>query len=127
VLPRIVAIRASFKSLLIESEAQQFSALLIQGGNGANFPDVEIERKQPMAKCCGERSRAARSQPPRSDQTQGPTKRFCSSKLSDRAEFSVPVFAGVVVIATGEFDEHARLIAHRPRIVTRWQQHHIVL
>jgi len=31
--------------LLIESEAQQFSALLIQGGNGANFPDVEIEQK----------------------------------------------------------------------------------
>jgi hypothetical protein len=42
-------------------------------------------------------------------------------------EFSVPVFAGVVVIATREFDEHARLVAHRPRIVTRWQQHDIVL
>jgi hypothetical protein len=38
---------------------------------------------------------------------------------------SMPVFAGVVVIATGEFDEHARFIAHGPRIVTRWQQHHI--
>jgi hypothetical protein len=47
VLPRIVAIRASFKSLLIESEAQQFSALLIQGGNGANFPR------------CGDRTKAA--------------------------------------------------------------------
>jgi hypothetical protein len=35
-------------------------------------------------------------------------------------EFSVPVFARVVVIAAGEFDEYARLIAHRPRIVTRW-------
>jgi hypothetical protein len=91
------------------------------------FPDVEIERKQPPTKCCGERSRASRSQPPRSDQTQSLTKRFCSIKLSDGAEFSVPVFVGVVVIATGEFDEHARLIAHRPRIVTRWQQHHIVL
>src|ERR1700732_1954328 len=79
VLPRIVAIRASFKSLLIESEAQQFSALLIQGGNGANFPDVEIERKQPMAKCCGERSRAARSQPPRSDQTQSPLNGFAAA------------------------------------------------
>jgi hypothetical protein len=41
--------------------------------------------------------------------------------------FSVRVFAGVVVIATREFDEHARLIANGPRIVTRWQQHHIVL
>ena len=41
-------------------------------------------------------------------------------------EFSVSVFASVVVIAAGEFDEHARLIAHGPRIVTRWQQHHIV-
>jgi hypothetical protein len=45
--PHIVAIRASFKSLLIESEAQQFSALLIQGGNGANFPR------------CGDRTKAA--------------------------------------------------------------------
>jgi hypothetical protein len=35
------------------------------------------------------------------------------------------MFAGVVVIATREFDEHARLIAHGPRIVTRWQQHHL--
>jgi hypothetical protein len=34
---------------------------------------------------------------------------------------SVAVSAGVVVIATREFDEHARLIAHGPRIVTRWQ------
>jgi hypothetical protein len=42
-------------------------------------------------------------------------------------EFSVPVFASVVVIAAGEFDEDARLIAHRPRIVTRWQQHDLVL
>ena len=127
VLPRIVATRASFKSLLIESEAPQFSALLIQGGNGANF------------RRCGDRTKAAHGYvlrgafesltipPPRSDQTQSPTKRFCSSKLSDSVEFSVPVFAGIVVIATGEFDEHARLIARRPRIVTRWQQHHIVL
>ena len=56
-----------------------------------------------------------------------PLNRVASSKLSDSVEFSVPVFASVVVIATGEFDEHARLIAHRPRIVTRWQQHDIVL
>jgi hypothetical protein len=40
---------------------------------------------------------------------------------------SVPVFVRVVVIAAREFDEHARLIAHRPRIVTRWQQHDVVL
>jgi hypothetical protein len=32
-----------------------------------------------------------------------------------------------VVVATGEFHENARLIAHGPRIVTRWQQHDIVL
>jgi hypothetical protein len=56
-----------------------------------------------------------------------PTNRVVSSKLSNSVEFSVPVFAGVVVIATGEFDEHARLIADRPRIVPRWQQHHIIL
>jgi hypothetical protein len=39
---------------------------------------------------------------------------------------SVSVIA-VVVVATGEFDEHTGLIAHGPRIVTRWQQHDIVL
>jgi hypothetical protein len=50
-----------------------------------------------------------------------------SAATFNLVEFSVPVFAGVVVIATGEFDEDARLIAHRPRIVTRWQQHDIVL
>jgi hypothetical protein len=50
-----------------------------------------------------------------------------SAATFNLVEFSVPVFARVVVIAAGEFDEHARLIPHRPRIVTRWQQHDIVL
>ena len=56
----------------------------------------------------------------------GPASPCFSIKLL-AVEFSVPVFAGIVVIATGEFDEHARLIPHGPRIVTRWQQHHIIL
>ena len=38
----------------------------------------------------------------------------------------MPVFASIVVIATGEFDEYARHVAYRPRIVTRWQQHDII-
>ena len=46
---------------------------------------------------------------------------------SNVVEFSVPVLASVVVVATGEFDKHAGLITYRPRIVTRWQQHDIVL
>ena len=56
-----------------------------------------------------------------------PTQPCFRSNLYKAVEILVPVFARVVVIATGEFDEHARLIAHRPRIVTRWQQHDIVL
>jgi hypothetical protein len=38
----------------------------------------------------------------------------------------VAVIAGVIVIAPGKFDEHARLAAYRPRIVTWRQQHDIV-
>ena len=56
-----------------------------------------------------------------------PTQPCFRSNLYKAVEILVPVFARVVVIATGEFDEHARLIAHRPRIVTRWQQHDVVL
>jgi hypothetical protein len=62
----------------------------------------------------------------RSDKMHGPASPCFSIKVL-AVEFSVPVFTGIVIIATGEFDEHARLIAHGPRIVTRWQQHHIVL
>ena len=56
-----------------------------------------------------------------------PTQPCFRSNLYKAVEILVPVFARVVVIATGEFEEHARRIAHRPRIVTRWQQHDIVL
>ena len=51
---------------------------------------------------------------------------FFQQTCSERQP-SVSVIAPVVVIATGEFDEHARLITHGPRIVTRWQQHDVVL
>jgi hypothetical protein len=56
----------------------------------------------------------------------GPDRRVCYRWYGIPEIDSVPGFAGVVVIATGEFDEHARLTAHGPRIVPRWQQHHII-
>jgi hypothetical protein len=53
-----------------------------------------------------------------------PLNRVASSKLSDSVEFSVPVFASVVVIAARELDEHRGLVADRSGVVAGRQQHH---
>ena len=57
-----------------------------------------------------------------------PTTRKCPSRptqpffgnLLERRTLSVSLITGVVVITAGEFDEHARLAAHAPRVVTWW-------
>ena len=124
--PHIVPIRASFKSLLIESEAQQSPSPRSKEAMAGIFTDVKRSNESsPQLRAAG--SVREPHDPSHRIKRRASLNRFCGNKLSDGAEFSVPVFTGIVVIATGEVDEHARLIAHRPRIVTRWQQHDIVL
>ena len=88
-----------------------------------SFLRVEIESRVKANVMCGLphfRKASKLNRPTR------PTQPFFG-KPAQSGKLSVAVIASVVVIATGEFDEHTRLIAHGPRIVARWQQHDIVL
>jgi hypothetical protein len=53
--------------------------------------------------------------------------KYTGSTSARGTRSSVAGFAGVVVVASGEFDKYTRLIAHGPSIVTGRQQHDIVL
>src|SRR5262249_34704468 len=51
---------------------------------------------------------------------------YANRQCRRKATFSVAVIAGVVVITPRKLDEHARLVAYGPRIMTWRQQHDIV-